>query len=100
MALPRRGAQKGRAADQWPVGGMTEVVVDSLIRFAFFAACFSFNVLPCFLALPLWGDLSAMTALLDRRPPAEPGSTARSAGCLRWSATVHHRVTSVTLTLL
>jgi hypothetical protein len=47
-------------ADQWPVGGMFEVVRDCMSRFTFFAVCFSFSVLPCFFRLAFRGDLSDM----------------------------------------
>jgi hypothetical protein len=44
--------------DQWPVGGIFDVLSASLMIFIFFAARFSFSVLPCFFALDFCGDLS------------------------------------------
>jgi hypothetical protein len=55
-----RHSRTARAADQWPVGGTFEMWPACWIRFSLFAACFSFNVLPCFFAWAFRGDLSDM----------------------------------------
>ena len=60
LAGPLEGpvTQRGGAAGQRPVGGTFDVLSESLRIFIFFAARFSFNVLPCFFALDFCGDLS------------------------------------------
>jgi hypothetical protein len=82
---PSKAGSTGSAASwlagagQWPVGGIFEALSASRLFFIFFAARFSFNVWPCFLALAFRGDLSdTMAPLLAQPVGATVG--ARSAG--------------------
>jgi hypothetical protein len=57
---------------QWPVGGINDADLSGI--FAFFAARFSFKVLPCFLILPLRTDsLAMMTFSLQTEASPDTG---------------------------
>jgi hypothetical protein len=77
MTLPKSGSRTPTSASrgQWPVGGISDGFA---ARLAFFAARFSFRLLPDFFTLLFCGDLSDTTVL-----PTISGVRSRADGVAR-----------------